>query len=409
MFGQDYLLRNLCVKGEVSNCKYHTSGHIYFTLKDENSALTCAMFKGKREKGLTFRLEDGMKVNVTGSVQVYEKSGSYSLYANRIEPDGLGALHMRYEQLKKELQERGMFDDVYKQPIPKYIRTLGVVTAPTGAAIHDIISVAQRRNPHVRILLYPAIVQGAEAAPSIVRGIRRLSGEDVDVMIVGRGGGSIEDLWAFNEPEVAEAVFNCPIPVISAVGHEVDYTITDFVADRRAPTPSAAAELAVFEYERFVRDLEDYRESLYNAMEDCMEERRQELADMEMKLRLLSPGMRIRAYKDRYIRCRDRLNAAMLQMTAQGKRRTELDAERLRHSARERIIKDRHRLDLDIERLKGLSPLDRISSGYAYVADENGKTIRSVSDVSEGSLVEITVRDGRINAEVKELENVDIG
>ena len=246
MFTQDFMLNRIWVKGEVSNCKYHTSGHIYFSLKDESGTIACVMFAGSRQ-GLSFRLEEGQQVIVFGSVSVYERSGQYQLYAREIVRDGLGALYERFEALKNELAEMGMFAPEYKQPIPRYIRTLGVVTAPTGAAVRDIINIAARRNPFVQIILYPAQVQGEGASDSIVRGIRMLEQKKPDVIIIGRGGGSIEDLWAFNEENVARAVFECSVPVISAVGHETDTTISDYVADLRAPTPSAAAELAVYD------------------------------------------------------------------------------------------------------------------------------------------------------------------
>ena len=241
MFAQDFLLSAVSVKGEISNCKYHSSGHIYFTLKDGKGTISCVMFAGNRS-GLTFRLGEGMQVVVRGTIDVYERDGKYQMYAKSIEQEGTGALYQRFEQLKQELLERGMFAPEYKKPIPKYIKTLGVVTAPTGAAVRDIINIASRRNPYVQILLYPAIVQGEAAAESIIKGIHALEQKGVDVMIVGRGGGSIEDLWAFNEEAVAQAVFDCSVPVISAVGHETDTTIIDYVADLRTPTPSAAAE-----------------------------------------------------------------------------------------------------------------------------------------------------------------------
>ena len=259
MFSQDFMLQNIYVKGEVSNCKYHSSGHIYFTIKDARGTIACVMFAGNRS-GLKFRMEEGQQVVVGGSVEVYERDGKYQLYAREIILDGAGYLYEKFERLKKELAQRGLFAPEYKQPVPKYIRTLGVVTAPTGAAVQDIINITRRRNPYVQIILYPAIVQGEQAAASIIRGIRALEHIGVDVMIVGRGGGSIEDLWAFNEEAVAQAVFDCTVPIISAVGHETDTTIIDFVSDLRAPTPSAAAELAVYD----IRQLEALLEGCTN-------------------------------------------------------------------------------------------------------------------------------------------------
>ncbi len=246
MFAEDFMLHGICIQGEVSNCKYHSSGHIYFTVKDEKAAIAAVMFARDR-KGLNFYMQEGDRVLVTGSVEVYERDGRYQLYAKEIEKDGEGSLFLRFEALKRELEEMGMFAAEYKKQIPRYIRTLGVVTAPTGAAVQDIRNIAGRRNPYVQVILYPAKVQGDGAAESIVNGICALDALGVDVLIVGRGGGSIEDLWAFNEETVARAIFECNTPVISAVGHETDTTIADFVADLRAPTPSAGAELAVYD------------------------------------------------------------------------------------------------------------------------------------------------------------------
>ena len=266
MFVQDYALSRISVKGEVSNCKYHSSGHIYFTLKDGKGTLSAVMFASQRV-GLSFRLEEGQQVIVTGSVDVYERDGKYQLYAKEIKREGKGDLFLRFQQLKEELEEMGMFSPEYKQPIPRYAKVIGVVTAPTGAAIRDIMNISARRNPYVQLVLYPALVQGEQAKYSIAEGIRTLDAVGVDVMIVGRGGGSIEDLWAFNEEMVARAIFDCSTPVISAVGHETDVTIADYVADLRAPTPSAAAELAVFDYLQFQREIEGYVSALRIGME----------------------------------------------------------------------------------------------------------------------------------------------
>ena len=387
MFTQDFLLKALTVKGEASNCKYHSSGHIYFTLKDQGGAIACVMFRSDRDRGgLKFDMKEGQQIKVTGSVDVYERDGKYQLYARKIELDGAGALYERFEELKKRLQESGMFAEEYKQPIPSYIRTLGVVTAPTGAAVRDIINVATRRNPHIQIILYPAIVQGDQAAESIVRGINTLAEKQVDVIIVGRGGGSIEDLWAFNEEVVAQAIFDCPIPIISAVGHETDTTIADYVSDRRAPTPSAAAELAVFEYKRFVQDLEDYSFTLKRSMDrktSALKLLEQRYAE---SLRLLSPSGRIR---DRLLRM------DQYQDTLQGL----MDR---------KLTNLRHRLDIDIEKMKGLSPLDRLKGGYSYAVDEKGENIRSIQKVKEGDKFSLYVSDGVIKAEVKKAENVDM-
>ena len=385
MFTQDFLLKSITIKGEVSNCKYHSSGHIYFTLKDKGAAISCVMFAGDRAKGLKFRMEEGCQVRATGTVNVYERDGKYQLYAKEIERDGAGALYEKFEELKKRLCESGMFADEYKQAIPKYIHTLGVVTAPTGAAVRDIINVATRRNPHIQIILYPAIVQGDKAAESIVSGIETLSGAGADVIIVGRGGGSIEDLWAFNEEIVAQAIFDCPVPIISAVGHETDTTIADFVSDRRAPTPSAAAELAVFEYDRFVQDLNDYIYTLTGRMEHRLSGYRLEEKRLSEALKHLSPEGKIRDRLLKMDQLEDSLKVLM----------------------ESRLKRERSRLDVSIERLKGLSPLDRLKGGYSYVAGLDGRNIRSTESVSKDDDISIYVSDGVIKALVTGTENVD--
>ncbi len=375
MFNQDFLLRKLTVKGEVSNCKYHSSGHIYFTLKDPSGTLNCVMFRGNRN-GLKFQMTEGQQVQVTGSCDVYVKGGSYQLYATSIEPDGTGQLYEKYEQLKKKLEELGMFSSEYKQAIPKYIRTLGVVTAPTGAAVRDIISITRRRNPYVQIILYPAIVQGVDAPASIVRGLQVLASTDVDVIIVGRGGGSIEDLWAFNDESVAQAIFDCPIPIISAVGHETDTTIADYVADLRAPTPSAAAELAVYEYQRLMSDIEDYRNILYGQLDATLSSYKHELKVRQSMLRAYSPWTRIR---DRRMRQADYVDTLNLLWKQQ-------------------LLKKKNMLDVRIEKMKGMSPLDKLKSGFSYVEDDSGNNIKSVCQTAPGKDIKVRVTDGTIYA-----------
>jgi exodeoxyribonuclease VII large subunit len=292
MFGQDYLLNRLYVKGEVSNCKYHTSGHIYFSLKDETGAIACVMFAAQRSN-MKFRLSEGQRVIVLGSVRVYERDGKYQLYANDIVLDGIGLLYERFQALKKELEEMGMFALEYKKPIPVYCKKVGIVTAPTGAAIRDIMNISRRRNPYVQLILYPALVQGEMAAPSIVKGIETLDQMGLDVIIVGRGGGSMEDLWAFNEEEVARAIFNCQTPVISAVGHETDTTIADYVADLRAPTPSAAAELAVYNIRDLLDKQENYKMRINMAMSNRIRFLRKELETYELRIKNLSPAQQL--------------------------------------------------------------------------------------------------------------------
>lgn len=381
MFTQDYLLQGLFVKGEVSNCKYHSSGHIYFTLKDEKGTISCVMFAGSR-RGLSFRMSEGQQVIVGGTVDVYERDGKYQLYARQIVLEGSGLLYERFERLKRELEAAGLFAQEHKRPIPRFIRTLGVVTADTGAAVRDIIQIAGRRNPYVQVILYPATVQGQGAAASIAEGIRVLEALAVDVMIVGRGGGSIEDLWAFNEREVAQAIFDCRIPVISAVGHETDTTIADYVADLRAPTPSAAAELAVADIREILGKIELYRDALNRRMKRRLEACRSRAGQLGLGLKAASPLYRIRGRK------MDLLSAE----------------ERLQERMRLLLERRRHQLAIYAERMKGLSPLDKLCSGYSYLEDEEGRNIRSVRQVQEGQRIRIRVRDGRIEAAVIDAE-----
>lgn len=381
MFAQDFMLNRIYVKGEVSNLKYHTSGHIYFSLKDESGTIACVMFAGSRS-GLSFRMEEGQQIIVLGVVDVYARDGKYQLYARKIVRDGVGLLYERFELLKKELQEMGMFAPEYKQKIPKYIRRLGVVTAPTGAAVRDIINITKRRNPFVQIILYPALVQGEGAAESIVKGIHALEAEKVDVMIVGRGGGSMEDLWAFNEEAVVRAVFDCSVPVISAVGHETDTTIIDFVADLRAPTPSAAAELAVYDFMEMKKNLKLREERLLHFMQLILERKRQKLEQYSLRMRAYHPQQRLNE-----------------------QRQFAADAEnRLRREMMRRLEQEKYRLGLMAERLKGLSPLEKLSQGYAYVENSSGANVRTVSNVKQGEQITVYVTDGRIRAEVTGVE-----
>lgn len=380
MFDQDFVLGRVVVCGEVSNCKYHTSGHIYFSLKDESASLACVMFAGAR-KGLAFRLCNGQQVVVRGSIRIYERSGIYQLYASSIQPDGAGLLYERFLALKQELEDMGMFAAEYKQPLPFYAKRLGVVTAPTGAAIRDIINVSTRRNPWIQIILYPALVQGQGAAESIAEGIRVLDQMGVDVMIVGRGGGSIEDLWAFNEEIVARAIFECRTPVISAVGHATDTTIADFVADLRAPTPSAAAELAVVDVRKLLGQMEFYRGQLQRVIGYHLEEFRQRMLRYQMKLAHASPGGRLNADRQRLVELETRLQ------------------ERMQANLREK----RHRMGIYVEKLRGLSPLDKLAAGYGFVTDQDGKRVYSTAQVGPGDLLTIYVSDGRIRARAEEI------
>lgn len=379
MFSQDYMLRSISVKGEVSNCKYHSFGHIYFTLKDKLGTISCVMFAGNRG-GLSFPLKEGMQVIVSGNIDIYERDGKYQLYAKKITLDGIGQLYERYEALKQELEERGLFAEEYKQPIPRYIKTLGVVTATTGAAIRDIINITTRRNPYIQIIVYPAVVQGEYAVPSIVKGIRALEQMGVDVMIVGRGGGSIEDLWAFNEEAVAQAVFDCSVPIISAVGHETDTTIIDYVSDLRAPTPSAAAELASWKLEDLEQQLLSYENHMRETMEYRLERYRMLLSHKNMQLKQYSPQNKIQTLRFSTLRAQEQMQAAM-----------------------ERLLQNyRKELAVKIERLKGVSPLDKLNQGFSYVENAEGKTVKDIKDVKEGDLLTIQVKNGKIFARTEQ-------
>lgn len=384
MFTQDFVLKRMYVKGEVSNCKYHTSGHIYFSLKDETGAIACVMFAGSR-KGLAFSMKNGQQVIVLGSVNVYERDGKYQLYASEILLDGAGQLYERFEALKRELEEMGMFAQEYKQPIPRHVRTLGVVTAPTGAAIRDIMNISRRRNPYIRLILYPALVQGEGAADSIVRGIRLLDAYGVDAMIVGRGGGSMEDLWAFNEEKVARAIFECMTPVISAVGHETDTTIADFVADLRAPTPSAAAELAVEDIRKLQEELLGYRMRLNRAMSEQIREARNQAQRLQMRLGYASPEGKLRQLRQ-YLTDREEL---------------------LERLMGQRLEDARHRFGLYLERMKGLSPLQKLNQGYAFVTDREEKRVTSIDQVREGEELQVYVADGLFNTRVLSAEKME--
>ncbi len=379
MFTQDYLLSRVSVKGEVSNCKYHPKGHIYFTLKDDSGTLESVMFVRNRG-GLSFSMKNGDKVVVSGSIDVYERDGKYRLYAKQIALQGQGELYQRFERLKRELEEMGMFSQEYKRPIPKYIRTLGIVTASTGAAVKDIMNITRRRNPYVQMILYPVLVQGEGAAESIAEGIRILDAYGVDTMIVGRGGGSVENLWAFNEETVARAIFNCSTPIISAVGHEIDTTIADLVADLRAPTPSAAAELAVYDYRQTEAHLADCRARISRRMEKILQEYRQYILNYQYRLENVSPENQLREKQQRLADAQTKLESLMA----------------------DKILKYRHRLALLAEKLHGLSPLQKLRGGYGYVTDSSGKALKSTADLAVGDSITVQMSDGRIKAQVTE-------
>ena len=378
MFAQDCMLGLVCVRGEASNVKYHSTGHVYFTLKDDKSSISCVMFSSSRAKGLKFQLEEGQLVVAKGGIQVYERDGKYQLYAKEISIEGEGDLNQRFLALKQELYERGMFDQMYKQPIPRYIKKLGVVTAQTGAAIQDIINITRRRNPYVQIILAPALVQGEGAPESIVSAIKQLEQIDVDTIIVGRGGGSMEDLFCFNDEQVAQAIFDCPKPIISAVGHEIDITIADFVSDMRAPTPSAAAELAVYDYYETMNQLNATRTRMYNALVNKLRAASGLIATCNERLKRLSPESKL----------------------AESRRQLEDTKMRLQKLMDDKLSDGRHQVMLFAERLKGLSPLEKLTLGYSRSEDQSGHTISSISQVKVDDSIKVYVSDGYIDARV---------
>lgn len=377
MIVTDNFLSNVKVRGEVSNCKYNTSGHIYFTLKDDQSAISCVMFAGKRSSGLKFKLSEGMQVVVSGNLDVYVKSGAYQIYANKIEEEGKGNIYEQFERLKNKLEEMGLFAAEYKQPIPKYNKIIGVVTAATGAAVRDIIDISKRRNPGIQIILYPAIVQGEMCPESVVAGIKALDEYGVDTIIVGRGGGSIEDLWGFNDERVAQAIFDCQTPIISAVGHETDFTIADYVSDLRAPTPSAAAELAVRDVKEDLMRLDSFKNRLDRDINRSIQTEVFKLTRLKEKLEHLSPANKLKENRDRLNRYTDRLNVLM----------------------DNKLLNRKHKLELLAGRLNGLSPLNKLGGGYAYVEGASGP-LKSVEAVKVDDTLKISLKDGDFEAKV---------
>lgn len=380
MFQGNSVLNSIYIKGEVSNCKYHTSGHVYFTLKDGIAQISCVLFAGRRA-GISFRMEDGQSVIVFGSISVYERDGKYQLYADEIRLDGIGRLYEQFEYLKNKLEAQGLFDNTHKKKIPAYAKKIGIVTALTGAALQDIRQIARRRNPYVQLILYPAKVQGEGASDTIVQGILALDGK-VDVMIVGRGGGSIEDLWAFNEENVVRAVYECHTPIISAVGHETDTTLIDFVSDLRAPTPSAAAELAVYDFYRLEKQLENVQEMMSQWMWQKIEEKRIVVRQKEVLLKQEHPKYQLQQ------KCL----------------RVDELAEKLSRKMKEKIEQNRKQVAIATQRLKGLSPMERLQAGYAFVTTSSNCVVKEIKQVSVGEQLQIEVTDGTISATIGEIK-----
>lgn len=424
-FASDRKLKNVSVKGELSNVKYHQSGHIYFTLKDSISTLSAVMFSSKRVN-LKDRLTDGQEVVVTGNIETFVRDGRYQIYAEYITGTGEGALYEKYERLKAEFEEMGMFSAQYKRPVPAFVRTLGVVTAPTGAAVRDIIDVSRRRFPYIQIILYPAKVQGDGAAQSIADGIRALDEYGVDCIIAGRGGGSIEDLWAFNEETVARAIFDCGTPLISAVGHETDTTIADFVADLRAPTPSAAAEIAVFDYFSFNGKCSEsaarlnflMRQRLVLAREKCsglkalLESRSPQGQLSERRIRLDSALDKLQSVMENKIyNCKRQiemylpaLQGAAAGRIAEKRKRLEILEPQL-HFLMENMLKDkRHMVEILASKLNGVSPLLKLTQGYCVIENNNGEKISDIDSLKTGDDINIYLKNGNARAKVTQIK-----
>ncbi|MDO5155426.1 MAG: exodeoxyribonuclease VII large subunit [Eubacteriales bacterium] len=379
MFNTDYLLKDVQVHGEISNLKYHSSGHIYFTLKEEGSAIAGVMFKSARYSGLDFELENGQSVIVRGNISVYERDGRYQIYANEIFMNGIGNLYEAYEILKQKLYEEGLFEFEHKKDIPKYPKKIGIVTAKTGAAIQDICNIAKRRNPFVQLYLYPAKVQGDGAAKTIVAGIKTLDKMGLDTIIIGRGGGSIEDLWAFNEEIVARAIYDAVTPIISGTGHEIDNTIADYVADLRAPTPSAACELAIPDVISYLNQLKQYGETMTKHMSYRVMHMKQRYAMFQTRLDAVSPVNTLENQKIYHDMLSDRMIQAM----------------------EKKYDKEKHHFEMLLAKLNGLSPTAKLIGGYGYIADDADNPVRSVDNLKNDDCFSVTLWDGTIEGCVR--------
>jgi len=396
----DRNLKNIYIRGELSNYKDSFSGHSYFTLKDEKSQIDGVMFKGNKDRFLKFEPKDGMKVIIKGKIEVYEKTGKYQLYATRITEDGIGNLHIAFEQLKKNLAKEGLFDDAHKKSIPKYPKRIGVVTAETGAAIRDIITTIKRRYPICEILVFPTLVQGDQAAPQIIRQIRNTQRYELDTLIVGRGGGSIEDLWPFNEEPVAREIYACEIPVISAVGHEIDFTISDFVADLRAPTPTAAAELAVPELAKVKENVNHLQEKINKSINDKISINKTKLEHISQKNIFKNPesiyeikGMTL----DNLV---NKLGFASKNIISQNRNKLfKIENSHILRNPEEITKKKRDACLKNINKLEVLNPLLTLKRGYS-IAKSGEKIISSAKDVEVGDEIDIEFDDGIVNTKV---------
>lgn len=376
----DFILSSLLVKGEISNFKAHSGGHLYFSLKDAAGAISCVMFRQEAYR-LPFMPENGMSVILYGHVSLYEKTGQYQLYAEMMEPVGIGSLQIAFEQLKAKLEEEGLFDQDFKREIPSHIETIGVITSPSGAAVRDIIQIVKRRDPRVKIAIFPALVQGEKAAEDIARALKLVNEwGKADVIILGRGGGSIEDLWAFNEEKVARAIFASEIPVISAVGHETDFTIADFVSDLRAPTPSAAAELATQPLMQRYEQVEQLETRLWRNVKAILDDLQRRLLYIKERPVLKRPLERIH-------------NTQLLL--------EKIDAD-MGKIMNQRLLRNSERLSVAEARLQASSPLAVMKRGYVMATKENGSAVVSMKQVELNEVIHLRLQDGTLNAKVLE-------
>lgn len=374
MLDGNSVLKNLMVEGEISNLKFHSSGHVYFSLKDSQSRIACVMFRNNVQS-LKFRPEEGMKITIKGSISVFERNGQYQIYVRSMEPQGVGALYKAFEQLKAKFQELGWLDAEQKKPLPEYIHRVGIVTSPTGAAVRDMISVIRRRNPQIHIVIYPTLVQGDGAAEGIARGIETFNRlGSADVIIIGRGGGSMEDLWAFNEAVVGEAIHASQIPIISAVGHETDFTIADFVADLRAPTPSVAGELVAENLLEWAGAVSQLESRLLRAMNRQIEKNRTALTQAAARILRSGPENQV------------------------ADARLYLDAlqDRIQRGLRFKIEQQRTKVEAAARRLEALNPAGVLRRGYVLAEDRSGRLVRSVSEAAAAGTMKLKFHDGEV-------------
>ena len=423
-FQYDDNLKNILLSGEISNFKRHSRGHFYFTLKDEYSQISAIMFKTSADKVL-FEPKDGDKVYVKGSIQSYEQGGTYQIYVSEMKLSGIGDLYLKFEKLKKELEEAGLFNPEYKKPIPKYPNVIGVITSPTGAAIHDIITTTSRRYPLAKLVLYPALVQGENAKESIANQIRKANMDSIcDVLIVGRGGGSLEDLWAFNEKIVAMAIFDSKIPIISAVGHEVDFSISDFVADKRAATPTAAAEIATPNVIDIRNNILEFIRLTSKNINNLLTDKKVKLINLDDRLEKASPIQKITDNKNNLNILDKRLNLAFNNIIEKNKKNIFNLYSKLNPNL-ELIIKDKlnhlnllnsklnpsiksildnkeNRYKVSLSRLEAINPIKIMDRGFSVVSNKE-KIVKKVSDVKKNDLISIRVNDGNISANVVEV------